>query len=157
MEILLTKKETGDSVLSCKRKDGTETWRHIIHFFAAHDLCHYAVEKTFPLKNAFYGMVAAGINITDFDLPADQRKFEIPEEAIFAEHLVNFLTIEYSQGKMENFTDVFSAAYKPDPGNDLLLRLTPEKLDQIRNIFNELMDQWNSLTPNQSMNLIFEE
>lgn len=157
MEIRLTKKATGESVLTCKRKDGTETWRHIIRFFAVHDLCHYAVEKTFSLKNAFYGMVAAGINITDFDLPADQRKFQISEEAIFTEHLVILLTIEYTQGKVENFTEIFSAAYRPVSGYDFSLRLTPEKLDEIRNTFSELMLQWNSLPANQSLNLIFEE
>jgi len=71
MEIKLTKNPTGDHILSCKRNDGTETWKHVNNFFIAHDICHYAAETAIPLNNAFFGMVAAGTDIENFDLPKE--------------------------------------------------------------------------------------
>ena len=156
MEIILSK-PAGDPVLSCKRRDGSVTWKHIITFFISHDLCHVAVETIVPLKNAFFGMVAAGIDIGDFDLPKEQRNFQLNEEAILAEHLVNLLTIEYSQGKMENFLDVFSSIYEEHVGTNLYKIITEEKLEEIRARFNELMQQWSSLPENETMTLMFEE
>lgn len=156
MEIIFTK-TSNDQVLSCKRKDGSVTWRHIIPFFISHDLCHIAVESTVPLKNAFFGMVAEGADISDFDLPKEQRTFQLSEEAILAEHLVNLLTIEYSQGKMENFLEVFSAIYDEHVGTSLYKIITEEKLEEVRTKFNGLMQQWSSLAENNSITLLFEE
>lgn len=156
MEILFTK-SGNDQILSCKRKDGSVTWKHIIPFFISHDLCHVAVETTVPLKKAFFGMVAAGVDIGDFDLPKEQRNFQLSEEAILAEHLVNLLTIEFTQGKMENFLEIFSAIYEEHIGTGLYKIITEEKLEDIRNRFSELMQQWNSLPENDTMHLVFEE
>ena len=157
MEILCLKKNETDSVFSCTRKDGSKTWRHIIPFFISHDICHFAVEKILCLKNGFYRMVAAGIDINEFDLPKEERKFVISEEAIFTEHLVNLLTIEYAQGKMDNFMEVFSALYEQHAGTDFYTVLTGEKLSEIRNFFNDLMQQWHLLPVHKTMTLFFEE
>ena len=156
MEIVLSK-SANDQVLSCKRKDGSVTWKHIMTFFISHDLCHVAVETTVPLKNAFLGMIASGVDIGDFDLPKEERNFQLNEEAILAEHLVNLLTIEYSQGKMESFLDVFSNIYEEHIGTSLYKIITEEKLEEIRNGFNELMQRWASLPENNTMTLLFEE
>lgn len=156
MEIVLLK-SAGDQVLSCKRMDGSVTWKHIITFFISHDLCHVAIETIVPLKNAFFGMVAAGVDINDFDLPKEQRNFQLSEEAILAEHLVNLLTIEYSQGKMENFLDVFSGIYEEHLDTKLYKIITEEKLEEIRTRFNELMHQWNALPENNTITLLFKE
>ena len=157
MEILFHKKNKAGSVLSCSRKDGTKTWRHIIPFFESHDICHFAVEKTLCLRNGFYGMVATGIDINEFDLPKEQRKFSISEEAVFTEHLVNLLTIEYAQGKMESFMEVFSGLYKQQVGTNFYTVLTGQKLEEIRQLFNKLMQQWHSLPVDKTMILFFEE
>ena len=85
MEILFSKTASEDHIFSCKRKDGSVTWKHVSAFFMLHDLCHYAVETTLPLKNGFFGMVAAGTDISDFDLPKEQWKFQLTDEAIFAD------------------------------------------------------------------------
>src|SRR5258705_5601115 len=133
MEIKLTKNPSGDHVLSCKRNNGTITWKHVSNFFISHDICHYAVETVVPFKNAFFGMVAAGIDIENFDLPKDQRNFQLSEEATLAEHLVNLLTIEHSQGKMENFLDIFSNIHDEHVGISLYKIITDKKLEEIRN------------------------
>ena len=157
MEISFTKNSNKDHVLSCKRKDGSVTWRHIIPFFISHDICHYSVETIVPLKNAFYGMVAGGTDISDFELPGEERNFELSEEAILAEHLVNLLTIELSQGKMENFMEMFAGIYEERVGTNLYTLITETKLEKIRSAINSLMQQWNSLEETKTMTLLFEE
>ena len=146
-------KTSSDHVLSCERKDGSITWRHITPFFISHDLCHIAVETTIPLRNAFFGMIANGIDISEFDRPKDQRTIQLNDEALLAEHLVNLLTIEYSQGKIENFVEILSSIYKENGGASLNNIITEKKLEQIRNKFNELMVQWQSVPANGSMTL----
>jgi hypothetical protein len=157
MEILFTKTSKEDQVLSCKRKDGSVTWKHASAFFMLHDLCHYAAETILTLKNGFFGMVAAGTDINEFDLPKEQRKVHLTEEAIFAEHLVNIVAIDYTQGRMENLIEVLTSVYdnRNEPG--LLRFLTDQKLEDIRKRYRELMEEWNSLPETKSMILLFEE
>jgi hypothetical protein len=155
MEISFVKKKEGKHIISCRRKGGTETWTHITPFFVLHDLCHYAVETNLKMKSAFYGMLAAGTSISDFELPKEQRPFELTDEALLAEHLVNLLTIEHSQGKLNNFTEMFSASYKR-PGEDFLSMLKHGKLEEIRKDFQQLADRWNALEEESVLKLDFE-
>jgi hypothetical protein len=157
MEILFTKTSKGYPVISCRRKDGSVTWKLVSSFFILHDLCHFAVETTIPLKNAFYGMVAGGIDINDFDLPKEQRKFQLAEEAIFAERLVNLLTIEYTQGRMENFMEMFTGIYEDHNGSDTGVLIKEDQLEKIRKNYKELMKRWDSLPGTETMTLLFEE
>lgn len=99
-------------------------------------------------------MVAAGTDISDFDLPKDQRKFELTEEALFAEQLVNMLTIEYSQGRMENFIEIFTSIN--DAGSNKALPIDDILLEKTRNLFNQLIQKWNSLKDSETMTLSFE-
>jgi len=156
MQILFTNIGNGNHVLSCKRKDGSITWKHVSPFFIHHDLCHFAAEQSIPLKNAFFGMVNNGTNISDFELPKDQRSFQLTEEAIFAEHLVNLLTIELAQGKMENFLEILRISFHEHSATDLLTTVTATKLDEIRNRCEELKKMWDSLPENETLTLLFE-
>ena len=139
MEILFTKTGKEDHVFSCKREDGSVTWKQGSSFFILHDLCHFAVETVMQLKNAFYGMVEAGTDISDFDLPKEQRDFQITNEAIFAEHLVNLLVIEYTQGKMENLIEIFNGVYEEHRGQNESPVITDKRLEQIRILYHDLM------------------
>lgn len=155
MEISFTKKKEGGHIISCKRKDGTVTWMHSGSFFVLHDICHYAVETKLGFKNAFYGMLDSGVSITDFELPKDQRPFELTEEAIFTEHVVNLLGIEYNQGRFNDFRVTLSASYKVD--NALPEELTDELLKDIREEIGVLMNKWGSLTEEETLTLEFEK
>ncbi len=55
------------NAFSCIRDDGTSIWMQANLFMIAHDLAHYAVEKTLPLKFGFYGLLESGLHITDFE------------------------------------------------------------------------------------------
>jgi hypothetical protein len=157
MEILFTKTGKEEHVFSCKRKDGTITWKHGSNFFILHDLCHFVVEKELPLRNAFLGMVAAGTDIEEFDLPKEQRKIDLTAEAIFAEHLINLLVIDYMQGRMENLIEIFTSIHDEHLNSDILHLVTEEQLETIRIKYAELMKQWNLLPAGQTLLLLFEE
>jgi hypothetical protein len=64
-----------------------------------HDLCHFAVEITLQFKNGFYGLIDRGFNISDFELPRNERPLELipanlPLEAQQTEFIVNLLQTE---------------------------------------------------------------
>jgi len=156
MEITFTKTGSGEDVFSCKRRDGTVTWTHVSNFFILHDLCHYAVENGLQLKKAFFGMLANGTDITDFELPKDQRTIELTPQALFAEHLVNLLVIDHTQGRMDNLLEIFRETCD-DASSELLNIISEEKLEDIRKSYAELMQQWKILPERETLKLIFEE
>lgn len=157
MEISFTRRASKDHIISCKRNDGTVTWMHSDSFFITHDLCHYAVESGLALKKAFYGMLASGTDINDFELPKEKRTFKLTDEAIFTEQMVNLLTIEHSQGRMEDFLDKLNKVCSKDTVLSVLPAIKQEDLESIRQSFEILMNQWHLLPEGKSMTLIFEE
>ncbi|HRI19780.1 MAG TPA: hypothetical protein PLA68_02450, partial [Panacibacter sp.] len=110
MEIRFSKKND-KQVISCKRKDGSTTWMQSDDFFIYHDLLHYAVETTMEFKNAFWGMLAGGVSITDFELPKELRPFTYSEEALAAESIVNLLAMERITGPLNDFNSVLDEAH----------------------------------------------
>lgn len=157
MEISFTKGGNKNHIISCNRKNGTSTWMHSSSFFITHDLCHYAVETKLALKKAFYGMLEGGIDINDFELPKGQRMFQLTEEAIFAEHMVNLLTIEYSQGRIENFIQTLKEGYIKENNASTPPEIEPEKINDIRNLFEGLMNKWTLLPEGDTLILNFTE
>ena len=101
-------------------------------------------------------MVAAGTDISDFELPKDQRNFHLAEEALFAEQLVNLLTIEYNQGRMENFIEIFTSI-EDNSSIRRALQIDNTMLEEIRNAYNQLMRKWNLLPENETMTLLFKQ
>ena len=157
MEISFTKKGVNTQIISCRRMDGTITWMHIDSFFIIHDICHYAVESALKFKNAFYGMLASGIAIADFEMPKEKRTFHLTEEAIYTEQIVNLLTIEYSQRPMENFLDTLNEICHKMAIPLALTVLDQTKLLQIRLSVELLMKRWDLLPEGETITLIFEE
>ena len=157
MEIRFTKTGNREDDFSCTRKDGTITWKRASTFFIRHDLAHFAAETILPLKSAFLGMVAAGTNISSFDLPKEQRGFELTDEAIFAEHLVNLLVIDNTQGKINDIAGLICENNQYHVPEYLLALLTNAKLDAIREKYNELVNGWNTLPAGGTIQLFFEQ
>ena len=157
MQILLIKGASGNEhVLSCKRKDGSMTWKHVSPFFIMHDICHYAVETVIPFHDAFFGMIKKGTDITEFELPKEARSISLSSEALLTEHLVNLLVIEYTQGKMDNFLEILRATYEIDDDKTIDL-ITEEKLYEIRIAYDGIMKKWDDLPERETMTLIFED
>ncbi|MEQ8423404.1 MAG: hypothetical protein RIA63_01760, partial [Cyclobacteriaceae bacterium] len=93
MELQFKKGETKD-ILVCMRKNGTSTWTQIDRFMTLHDLAHYCVEEELKLKDGFYGLVANGIDISDFENKEKIRAKNLPQESIVAELIVGLILTE---------------------------------------------------------------
>ncbi len=79
--------------LSCIRSDGSTTWTRL-RVPVQHDLIHYVVETTLGLRDSFYGLLARGVNITDFEKPKAERTFDLTDEAVHTEYIVSLFQME---------------------------------------------------------------
>ena len=131
--------------LTCIRDDGSVTWSHIHHGFALHDLTHYVVETSLGFNDAFFGLIAKGYNIPDFNLPKSKRPFHIPEEAISVEPIVALLQMEHWESFPENLIDTDSQELPPN--------VTSEQINNMRKRLNELVQKWESILPGESLEL----
>ena len=155
-------KNTGKpSILKCIREDKSETWSKLHPNTEYHDLAHIAVEKTLGYKDAFYGLVAKGVNIEDFELPEEKKPkalqgANLPRASLVTEHLVNLLTIEqFNTGLIEDFIGQTRTILKendlPYPDN-----LTEETLTTIRNEFTKLISEWKTIEGGEYLENQFE-
>ncbi len=155
MEIIFTKKENGKHVLLCKRKDGTCTWMNTDEFFLRHDLLHYAVETVLKFKSAFYGMIAKGIAITDFDQPRNKRNIKFSNEALIAEHIVNLAMIEMREGLFNDFNNKLKESIVTSKQNLKDFYINNEQLELIRLTYSNLLKKWNNLVKDETITLKF--
>ncbi len=155
MIIRLSKGDIKRDTLTCIRSDESTTWTHLHPNMFQHDLMHYAVETTLGLQESFFGQVASGIDINEFNKPAKQRGTEIPVEAIQTEYIVGLLQVELSDGAaLEDFNDQLqkSLATKNIPIPE---QLTNSALDKIRTKFKQLLRQWEALQPGDYLELLY--
>ncbi|MCE2401289.1 hypothetical protein J4G08_10425 [Candidatus Poribacteria bacterium] len=133
--------------LTCIRDDGTVTWTHIHRGFVQHDFAHYVVETTLGFQNAFFGLVAKGYNILDFNLPTSKRPFKIPKEAMKVEPIVALLQAELWES--------FPAPLLQPESQELPANATPAQIETMRQHLRNLLQQWDNLAPGESMDLQF--
>lgn len=159
LTVSIKKKTDGSAALSCKRADGSVTWQRQDgqqgRFFPLHDLTHYAVETVLRLDRAFYGLVAAGWNLTDFGNPWPRGP--LPPDAGTAELIVGFLDTERASGTVWTADDfnTKAAAYHQIRGGAPTLELTDADLDRIRAVREALFDRWNALPAGATIELPF--
>ena len=152
--------EERSSVLRCKREDGTYTWTKIKPAIEFHDLAHYVVESQLNFTEGFYGLVAKGYNIEDFELPREDRPeallpANLPVQALQTEHIVNLLQV-YSERSSKTFDfietlkSILNEKQLPCPQelNDLTLTKIIQHLDS-------LLHTWDQLEPKESLELKF--
>lgn len=141
--------------LRCTRKDQTVSYRNVLLFMIQHDLAHYAVEQTLNLSEGFYGIIAKGINIHDFELPKAQRP-EIPLQAVQIEFIVNLLQTEMADGNLiEDFNATLQEAFKEKKCESM--QISAKQVDIIRQQLRDLWQKWNALPFGESLVLAFGE
>jgi hypothetical protein len=161
LTIRIKKKSDGSAALSCIRADGTTTWQQqngkLGRFFPLHDLTHYAVESVLGFRNAFYGLVAAGWDLTDFASTGPRGR--IPPEALCAEVVVGYFDLERATGVLGTAEllnarlDEFHADNKlPAPE----LRCSENQVHHIRRVRGDLFARWNAVAPGNALVLSFE-
>lgn len=159
MQIRFQKAKDGSATLSCIRDDGSSTWSNGVQdFFVWHDLIHYAVETTLGCRQAFFGLLASGWNIDDFEKrdPKTGRTPPLPAETVGVENIVGLLSSELV-GAMPpshaEFSELLASACAgfdfPPPA------VTPEQLDAIRAAVAALHSRWRDLPPGGVLELPF--
>lgn len=156
MKLCLKKAKDGRPTVSFLRADGSSTTGRLGSgdFGPVHDLTHYAVESTLGLTGGFYGLLAAGWNIPDFEVKGTGRR--LADEAIVAECIVGQLTNAVFGGTAvttENFNWLVSAAVRamrpaavPPVVDDATFRTLRERLAT-------LLDRWRALPPGETLEL----
>ncbi len=160
MTILFTKETHKPSTLSCQRADGSRTFTKLNPAIEIHDLAHYVVEVELGFNNAFYGLLAQGYDIQDFELPIEERPEELipvnlSDEALQTEHIVNLLQVHLSE-QDGNF-DVLASLKIILKENNLPFPelLTQEKLDGIFKKLRMLYARWMDLGQGDALELTF--
>lgn len=161
MQIILKKNNNKRSTLTCIREDGSKTWTQMDPYLEIHDLAHFVVEKTLNFDLAFFGMVKSGYNISDFELPREQRPTalipsQFAEEAHQAEHLVNLLIMTLDNpnfgcnGLIEQFQQICKL-------NNIVYPevFTANKCREVQLELNALIKRWRAITDQSKLVLEF--
>lgn len=153
LTLTFTKHDSQSGAIQATRSDGSSTYANQHTFMIIHDLYHYAVETVLKLEGGFYGFLEAGIDITTFEGPRDQRP-PMEREGIMIEHLVNLLTTELNSGRQDDFLKQLQMILDKD---ELAFpeSLTEETLEEIRQRAAELTRQWQTLHDKGKMVLEF--
>jgi hypothetical protein len=157
MFIQFHKRQDKPHTLRCMRKDGSVTWATLkTAFDIDHDLTHYAVEHSLQMHHAFYGLIAKGTNINDWQLPKAQRplalKWEnLPIEAQYSEIIVGiFQRTPDSDDFWESLgLQLTQFNLPPFPS------LSPEMRETVLMKLNELRAVWQNLKYDDIMELPF--
>ncbi|MEM1221079.1 MAG: hypothetical protein AAGH79_19315 [Bacteroidota bacterium] len=152
------KKSPSQSVLTVIRADGTITWSKLYPGMEVHDLAHYAIETELSLSDAFYGLLADGYDIQDFELPRDQRPValipaNLPLVSLQVEYFVNLLLTELQHGSpitdfIEQLSKMLAEAKLPP-----LVSLDEPILDEIRKQLRVLLIRWKAVSLGEAMEL----
>ena len=158
MIIEFTKRKDGNTVLRCVRDDGSVTWQRNndqhARFFPFHDLIHYAVETELGAKNGFFGLVAAGWEISD--TTGKSARGPLPNEALEVEHLVSIFAAVWSSNSDLNAPYFNAQARAGAATRPLMLRsLTDEEVVRIRRRFEQVATQWRDLPVGETLRLEF--
>lgn len=102
LRIQIKKRHQNRSILHCIRTNGSSTYAKLHPNLEIHDIAHYVVEQHLGFTHAFYGLLAQGFEIGDFQLPKEERPKELQPknllpEALITEHLVNLLQIDFQK------------------------------------------------------------
>jgi len=160
MVIRIKKGTDGRTSLSCERANGTTTWQRQqgaqASFFPRHDLTHYAVETVLGHTKGFYGLVAAGWDLSDFGTPWPRGP--LPKDGNLSEIVVGFFDRERASGQMGSAQEINDelAEFVKENGLPVPDQLTEDDLSRVRKRRGELFAQWNAVRPGDALELAFD-
>jgi hypothetical protein len=159
LTIRMKKNADGGNSLTCTRPDGSVTWQRResqqAAFFPHHDLTHLAVETVLGHRNGFYGLLAAGWELSDFGTPWARGR--IPAEADVSEAIVGFLDMERATGATAEADELnhLIATRCAERGCTTPAPITREDLEAIRRKRAELFAQWDGVPAGEALELIY--
>ena len=162
--VKLKRAPDGSAALAAVRADGSSTWQRQLglrgQFFPMHDLTHYAVETVLDYREGFFGLIAAGWEISDFAPPFPRGS--IPTGAREVEIVVSLIDTErpdaagWTAGEFREQGELYVASRRAtgkDPGD--MPALSDEDLDQIRVLRGELLERWAATKAGETLELVF--
>jgi hypothetical protein len=158
--VRIKKGADGRTSLSCERADGTKTWQRQhgaqASFFPRHDLTHFAVETVLGHTNGFYGLVAAGWDLSDFGTPWPRGP--LPKDANLSEIIVGFFDRERASGQIGSAQEINDevAKFAEENGLPVPEQLAEDDLARVRKRRGELFAQWDAVRPGDSLELSFD-
>jgi hypothetical protein len=156
MQVRLKKTKDGRPSVTFVRPDGSSTTGRLGagDFGPVHDLTHYAVETTLGLTQGFYGLLAAGWDIPDFEVKSTGQ--HLPDDALVAECLVGQLSNTVFQPQDISVTDfnwlVHQAVTALRPQAQVPA-LTDTTLHRLRENLATLLAHWRALPPGETLAL----
>src|SRR5215213_5602313 len=158
--IRIKKKTDGSAALSCIRADGSTTWQRQDgqqgRFFPLHDLTHYSVETVLGFHSAFFGLVASGWDISDFE--KKEMRTRMPNEALLGELIVGLLDVERATGERSSADDCNwkIQTYHEEHGLPALaFEISDEQVGRIRAVRADLFARWAAVSPGDVLELSF--
>ncbi len=123
-------------------------------FMVAHDLTHFVLETQLNFTEGFYGLLAKGIDITDFEKKQKINPAVIPAAGIRAEILVGLLLTEKNDGvPMHDFNAQYGEIQEK-------FELSKESLEEdalalLRIGIEEMMGDWKNIAVGKCLVLNF--
>lgn len=156
MKIIFKKGKANKNTIHIHRPDGSETWRtYQSQSLVYHDFIHFAVESVVHLKNGFFGLLASGMNINDFEEMSKPATETLPLESIQVEFIVGTFQLEMQDHRWgkdfnENLKTMceLKEVQPPSP-------LSEEQQSEIRTIFHELWARWKVLPVGEEVTLVW--
>jgi hypothetical protein len=158
LKLRLKKKNDGEPVVTFVRADGSSTSGRLGSggFGAVHDLTHYVVERSLALRSGFFGLLAQGWQMGDFNAPGAAAR--VPDEAIVAEcvvgQLANVVLGDQPLDPAEFNWLVAGAVAAVRPGATVPV-LSSETLSRVHRQLLRLLDEWRALPPGRVLELEF--
>jgi len=151
------KHEQDRHTLTCIRGDGSVIGMNSTEFFVLHDLGHFAIESELGFGYAFFGLLAAGWDLSSFEERApDSRKARpLPLEAMQAEVLAGLLDLSRANPELgsEELLEVLASLDAAEGGKRPAL--TPDQLNRVRETHRLLLQRWQEVGPGEQLELEF--
>ena len=142
MKIIIKKKAGNKHTISYIREGFEDYWIEADDFLVLHDLCHYAIETTLQYKNAFWGLIAGGINPSIFENKETRDALALTNEAWYAEHLANLLLIEFTQGEFKDINAMLEQSFQQQNPRIPTIQFSIIVVEEIRTILHTLIENW---------------
>ena len=155
MKIIIKKKAGNKHTISYIREGFEDYWIEADDFLVLHDLCHYAIETTLQYKNAFWGLIAGGINPSIFENKETRDSLELANEAWYAEHLANLLLIEFTQGKFEDINAMLEKSLQQQNPLIPTIQFSNIVIVEIRALLHTLIENWRVVKEGDYLSLDF--
>ena len=155
MKIIIKKKVGNKHNISYIREGFEDYWIEADNFLILHDLCHYAIETTLQYKNAFWGLIAEGINPGIFENKETRDALVLTNEAWYAEHLANLLLIEFTQGKFEDINAMLEKSLQQQNPLIPTIQFSNIVIVEIRALLHTLIENWRVVEVGDYLSLDF--